>query len=300
MTESTLTIDEIMDVFSVYDGVYPRAAIDAAIQQREAVIPHLMEVINEIVNDRAKPEHNEAVIYAAMLLGHFRATEAHDLIVQLFSLPDEIVDALFGDIITEDLSMILLRTCGGSVERIKELVLNRDAEAFCRGAAAEALTYAVAEGFYPREEALAFLSSLFTGNEADEQDSPFWGLVAVAIRNLYPAEVMPVMRQAFENDLIPTFLASVKDFEEVVADSSVEQQVEELRTMMARRSLDDIHASMSSWAAFQPADEAPVARPALLSHPAPVRLQMNTQSADKAKKKKRKMVKASRKKNRRK
>lgn len=298
-TEQALTIDEIMETFSVYTGDYPRAAIDAAIQQREAIIPRLIQVLEEIVAGRSTPAHEQAAIYAVMLLGHFRATEAHDLIVQAFSLPDDIVDDLFGDTITEDLPMILLRTCGGSVERIKELVLKRDAEAFCRGSAAEALTYAVAEGFYRREEALQFFGSLFTGDEDDDPDSAFWGLIAQSVNDLYPAELMPVIRQAFDDDLIDPFAASLEDFEETLATSSVEQQLEKLRARIEERSLDDIHDRMSWWASFQPArqaDHQPFFSPPV-SKATP---QARAQAAAKTKKKKRKMAKASRKKNRRK
>jgi hypothetical protein len=300
MTEPTLTIDEIMETFSVFTGNYPWAAIDAALQQREAVIPRLIQVLEEIVAGRSTPAHEQAAVYAVMLLGHFRATEAHDLIIQAFSLPDDQVDFLFGDTITEDLPMILLRTCGGSVEGMKRLVLKHDAEDFCRGSAAVALTYAVAEGFYPREEALQFLGSLFTGEEDDDPDSAFWGQIAQCVNDLYSAELMPVIRQAFDNDLIEPFVASIEDFEDTVATSSVEQQLERLRSTIEQRSLDDIHDRMSWWASYRPATPAAAAQPPLLSRNPAATIQPNLQTADKAKKKKRKMAKASRKKNRRK
>jgi Protein of unknown function (DUF1186) len=61
---------------------------------------------------------------------------------------------LFGDSITGDLPIVLLRTCGGQVARIKELILNKEAYEYSRGSAQQALSYAAMEGYISREEGL--------------------------------------------------------------------------------------------------------------------------------------------------
>ena len=47
-------------------------------------------------------------IYAFILLGYFKETKAYKPIVDLFSLPKGLIDPLYGDIITEDLTWIRL------------------------------------------------------------------------------------------------------------------------------------------------------------------------------------------------
>jgi len=107
-----------------------------------------------------------AHIYALVLLGHFKEQRAHQAIVEVFSLAPDIPYQLFGDLVTETLTIILFRTCGGSTDMIRSLILNRDADDYCRGSAMRAMVFAVAEGMIPREEVLALFGSLFTGYEA--------------------------------------------------------------------------------------------------------------------------------------
>lgn len=107
---------------------------------------------------------------------------------------------------------MLFRTCHGEVDDLKRLILNKDAYQYCRGAALDALTYAVAEGMISREETLTFLGSLFTGAEDDDSESEFWSFVAYSILNLYPEELMSTIKQAFEAELIDPFFIGFEEF----------------------------------------------------------------------------------------
>ena len=187
-----MQIDEILEAFKYLDGTYKREHVDAAIQYKEKIIPYLIQILSDLranptpyVEDEDRFEH----IYALMLLGHFRVEDAHNVIVDVFSMSEEIVSAVFEDMITEDLPGILLRICGGSLTRIHELLLSRSAYDFCRWAAATALVYAVIDGMANREAVLEFFSTLFTGQEA-EADSAFWDGLASSIYHLYPEELM--------------------------------------------------------------------------------------------------------------
>jgi hypothetical protein len=165
-----MTIDDILKSFKLYDKEYKREAVDAAIAQREEITPHLLSALEDVLKEPEKfADHNSGYfghIYAFMLLGHFCEEKAHDVIVNIFSLPNELPDKLFGDMVTEDLPIVLLRTCGGNTERIKELILNKDAYEYSRGAAIEALSYAYIEGYITREKTISFFRGLFVGKEA--------------------------------------------------------------------------------------------------------------------------------------
>jgi hypothetical protein len=140
----------------------------------------LIDILNKVLSDPGRHLESEPYydhIYALMLLGHFKEHKANKIIVDLFSLPDDIPHQLFGDITTCDLPVILLNTCGGSMELIKSMALNKKVDDYCRISALQAMTYAVVEGIVPREDVLDFYDSLFTGHETDP-DSDFWGLLA--------------------------------------------------------------------------------------------------------------------------
>ena len=284
-------ISAILQALERFSGKYEQEAVDAAIAHREEITPHLIDCLEKVAADPSVYLEDEGYylyIYAFMLLGHFQETRAHQAVVELFSLPGDILDELFGDLTTEYLAMVLFRTCGGDFDLIKSLILNQRALACARGEAARALVYAVAAGQLLREEVLTFFSTLFTGDEA-EPLSPFWGTIADNILDLYPQELMPVIEDAAARGLLDGGYVVEADFDRALG-SSVDKSLEYVRQEMERRPWNDLHSLMSGWSCFHEEQWDPYSIPA----DAPM-----TKNPKAQKKKKKKMAKASRRKNRR-
>lgn len=223
-----------------------------------------------------------------MLLGHFREPRSHSSIVKLAGLSGDLSDKLLGDTITEDLSAILYLTCGGSLEFIKSLATKEDANDFCRKAAFDATVLAVADGIVPREEVVAFFSSMFDHLKATGSRSYVWSLLADAARDLYPEELMDKIKDAYDAGRIDSWYVSYKSLEGALK-GSIEDSLSRVRQELERRSLDDLHGQMESWACFEPEEQAVIQD-----------VEGPGQKKPKTRKTKRKMAKASRKKNRRK
>jgi hypothetical protein len=284
-------ISAILQAFERFDGDYKWEAVDAAIAHREEISPHLIECLEKVAAEPSvylDDEYYYLDVYAFMLLGHFQDPRAHQAIVDLFSLPDDIPDKLFGDLITEYLAMVLFRTCGGDFVLIKSLMLNRRANAWVRGQAALALVYAVAAGQLSREEVLTFFSALFTGDEA-EPLSPFWGAITDCILDLQPQKLMPLIRDAEARGLLDGSILVKEDFDDALR-KSVDQSLAEVRLRMEQPPWNDLHSIMSGWHCFN--DEA--WEPDIV----PIEAPKANKKAQK-KKKKKKTAKASRRKNRR-
>jgi hypothetical protein len=295
------TITEILESFKIYDGVYKRDQIDACIKLKNEIIPHLIEILKNVLAEPEKYAEDENLydhIYAVMLLGHFKESRAHKVIIDLFSLP---ANQIFGDIATSDLPVILLNTCGGSVELIKSMILNKEAYDYCRVSACGALAYAVVEGYVSRESVIEFFGALFTGKEADKI-SDFWGLLAVIVCDLYPEEVLEVIKQAYADELIIPGIIQYSYFEKAL-DLGKEKCLERIKIDLKRNSLDDIHASMSWWACFNEKSKTFQSSKGIdndyFSGYSEKPSSKSLKNKGKAKKKKRKHAKASRKKNRR-
>ena len=183
-----------------------------------------------------------------MLLGHFKEVRAHTAIIDLFSLPENILEDLFGALVFEDLPAILFRTCGGSFDQIKSLALNNTASDRSRFTALKSMVLGVLDGVLDRDETLAFFSSLFTGKEAAPQ-SDFWSFFATCVYDLYPEELMDTIKKAYSDELIAPFMIGIQDFE-LALEQGKEEFLEERRLNEKKRSMDDIHGRMSWWACF--------------------------------------------------
>jgi Protein of unknown function (DUF1186) len=298
------TIPEILESFNTYDGIYKREQIDAAINMKDEITPHLIKILEGAYTDYEKYISDENLynhIYALMLLGHFKEPKSHKVIIDLFSLPGDIPEKLFGDLTTSNLPVILLNTCGGSVKLIKSLILNKEAYDYSRVSACQALAYSVIKGYVSRESVLELFGTLFTGEEADEI-SDFWGLMADFVCDLYPEEIIDVIQQAYEDGLIISGLTAYSDFEDAL-ELGKDECLEKLKIDLERNSFEDIHDAMSWWACFN--EKSDVLSPSFgmedglfpddSGHPS----SKSQKKKKKAKKKKRKQAKASKKKNRR-
>ncbi|MGD8975400.1 MAG: DUF1186 domain-containing protein [Desulfobacterales bacterium] len=292
-------IIEVLVGLKYFQGVYERDMVNAAIELRDEITPHLIAILENLLSNPSKYIENPDLFdhnYAVMLLGHFGEARAHKTLIDVFSLPNRMSNDLFGDIATEDLPMILLRTCNGSLEHIKAMALNKNADDYCRASALHAMAYATITKIASREEVLAFYGSLFSGQEADN-GSELWGLLACLVYELYPKELMDTISRAFEDGLINPGMIDYQSFERALRRDK-NSHLEDLRKDFKRRSLDNIHDSMSWWACFNPEPEEPLPMdypPESLTG----MLSNRSQKQKRAKKKKRKMAKASKRKNRR-
>jgi len=163
-------IEIILKAFEFYDGTYKREPIDAAIGIKKEITPYLVEVLENIIVDPSEcieKENYHSHIYAVMLLGHFNEHKAHEAIIKLFSLPEDIIQELFGELIMEDLPVILLRTSNGNFDFIRSLALNKEADLNFRDAALKAMVFALAERSFQREELISLLDHLFKDNPED-------------------------------------------------------------------------------------------------------------------------------------
>ncbi|MCI5149211.1 MAG: DUF1186 domain-containing protein [Candidatus Electrothrix sp. MAN1_4] len=248
-----MKIEEILKSFELYEKEYKREAVDAAIAQQNEITPHLISVLEDVLSDPEKfADHSSnyfAHNYAFILLGYFGEEKAHDVIVNIASLSKELPDKLFGDTITNYLSLALLQTCGGNVAKIKKLILNKDAYEFSRGAAIEALAYAYIEGYMSREEIVSFYRELFTGKMGGAASS-FYDILAGSICDIYPEELMENIKEAYDEGLLHSWFVGYDEFVEAMKegrDKCINRFQEGLKSKQACK----VHGAMSWWACFQ-------------------------------------------------
>ncbi len=289
-SQSLRILSETIKGLERYDGVYKREAVDTAIGLKDEITPVLIDVLEKIIispDEYAGRNNYHAPVYAAMLLGHFKEVRAHTAIVEVFSLPESILESLFGALVFRDLPAILFRTCDGSFDEIETLVLNNKALDRSRYAALKSMVLGVLDGVLDRDETLAFFASLFTGTEAD-YPSEFWNFLGRCVYDLYPEELMDTIKKAYSDELIDPFMIGLQDFEQAF-EQGKEEFLEERRFYEMKSSMDDIHSRMSWWACFSKKEDVTLN---ILSKP-------KRKSKHKKKKNKKKMKKASKKKNRR-
>src|ERR1019366_3057847 len=183
---------------------FPRAAVEAAVAQREEITPDLLRILEDAA-DRAPELDAEgdymAHLYAMFLLAQFRETRAYPLVVRFASLPGDLLDSLCGDFITEDLGQVLASVCGGELQGIRSLIENEDADEWARGAALSSLVTLVAAGQKSRDEIVSYFASLFRGKLV-RQWSHVWDTLVSYSSDLYAEELLDDIKQAYDEGLV--------------------------------------------------------------------------------------------------
>ena len=90
---------------------------------------------------------------------------------------------------------------------------------------------------------------MFAGDEAPN-DSCFHDSLACCVCDLYPEELMPVIKKAYEDGIINPGYIAFEEFGEAL-DEGKEKCLHELEAKFDDWQLRDIHESMSWWASFK-------------------------------------------------
>jgi len=254
-------VQTLLARFDQLTDTYMRDEVDQALHCQQELTPHLLNIIETVAENPLIYclEGHNAHVYAASLLSHFCEPAAHLPLIRAFSIPEEQLVDLWGDMTTETLPTLLYRTCNGSIEAIKNLVNNREVDQYVRCAAMEALSYAVAFHPFHRDEVVRFFQGLFTGEEA-ARDSHFWGNLTATLCDLHPGDSMAIIRTAFAEGIVPPGFISLENVEEANK-RSMEAAMDHLLTWVKARMPADIHAYISWFAEFHQQDhEQPAAK----------------------------------------
>jgi hypothetical protein len=244
-----MTVAQIIDQLTHYTGRFPKAAVEAAIAQREAVTPYLLKALDEVANapeDYAKRTDYMLHTYALYLLAQFRDKRAYPLAIKMVMAPGDLPDDLLGDTLTQGLQNILGSIYDGDLAALKALVEGEHMNEWVRGSALDTFLVLVNSGQMARDEASRYFRSLLEGGLKREH-SQAWNELACVIGDLPAPELLDLLRQAYDDNLVDPGYA---DFKGVSRDAEEESG----RALFQKQYglVQDAVTEMEWWAAFRP------------------------------------------------
>ena len=253
-----MTIPEILAELEPDTGRFPREALRAAIEQREAITPELLRVLESVAAAPAEwagRKDNMLPLFAIFLLAQFREKPAYPLLVKIVSAPGEVPFDLFGDTITEGLNQILASVYDNNPAPLHGLVESEQVNDFVRSAALNAFLVLEHTGQTPRETVLEYFRSRFHG-KLQRTPSYAWSSLVCAVADLPARELLEDVRQAYAEGLVDTMVADLEGIErDVTAPKPWRRDRQHLIT--------DAIAEMEWWASFHPEDSRPKRTPKL-------------------------------------
>ena len=249
-----MEIAEILQQLERNQGTFPRAAVAAAVERRDEIIPELLRVLEDSIDRAAELSRSEAYmadLYAMFLLAQFREVRAYPLVVRFAALPSDLLDNLAGDFLTEDLGRVLASVCGGDLGGIQALIENEDTYQWVRSSAIRSLVALVAAGLKSRQEIVDYFAQLFRG-KLKRQWSHVWDELASCSCNLWPGELIGDIEQAYEEDLVDSGFIGLDDVQRAMA-AGKDRALAQLARNSNLRLVWNTVAEMEWWECFHPA-----------------------------------------------
>ena len=246
-----MSIEEILSALEYCKNEFPTEAVDAALACREEITPALLHIIEDAIQHSDKNICNPtyyAHFFAMYLLAQFRERRAYPLLVEFFSLPEDVLWQAVETLTAEGLDRMLASVCHGDISLIKGLVENEQIDEYVRGAALNALVVLMVEGALTREEVVEYFRSLFHGGLKREY-SQIWNALVDYSNDIYPEELMEEIEQAFYDDLTdPRYV----DRENVLTQFAAgkEAALEKLAEDPLKHYIVDTKSEMKDWYCF--------------------------------------------------
>jgi len=210
-----LTVPEILKALELNTGRFPRRAVQEAIEQRDAITPELLRVLEDVAeNPAAFAERDDYMLhlFAMYLLAQFREKRAYRPLVRIFSAPGDIPDQLAGDTVTEDLNQIFGSVYDGDTEPLQRLVEDDSVNEYVRSAAIGTFIVLANSGQMTREEVAGYYRTLFEGKLKREPNHA-WNSLVSAVADLPAPELLEHVRRSYGDDLVERMFATLEDIE---------------------------------------------------------------------------------------
>ncbi|TWT67573.1 DUF1186 domain-containing protein [Allorhodopirellula solitaria] len=245
--EEVNKLEAIIDRLVDPDIKLPTEAIEAARENRDAITPLLIRLIEDATRNcrQGLNVEDNGHFYATYILAEFGATEAWPAVLAAISLPGEKPFGLFGDAITEDLGFILASLVGDRCDALDALIADPRINLYVRWQAVDTLLYQIRDGCMTRdsvvEKLTAHLQKAFQdGDEVAE------GII-IRLESLGAKSALPLIETAFNSGLVDPQMATLESVKRDIArgDEAFQQTMNELHRPT------DVIAYLSKWAAFQ-------------------------------------------------
>ena len=205
------------------------AALKAAADQREAIIPNLIAALERVCENPAPHLENDEdalFLFALPLLAEWRVTRALDVFLRFFSLPEDTISDLADELVTANGAAYFASVCGGNPAPLLKLIHDENVSEFVREQAICGLAVQCVWGERPREAVIEELRGLFS--TLPKPGNPFlWAGLVLLILDFKALELLPEARHAFAEGLVDDSIVDIQGYETEASQHGDDSTLEE-------------------------------------------------------------------------
>jgi len=179
----------------------PDAAIAVCTLRAEEAGPALRAVLDSAAAGRALSEDEARLLFRGLfILGGARDPLAFKPLLRFLRRPEEEIDDLIGDAVTQSLPQIIAGTFDGDAETLLDAIADRAIDEYIRDSLLGAATTLAWDGRIERDRMRRFLEQFHAEKLADDEDYAWIGwLMAISLLGL--RELAPLVERAWDERL---------------------------------------------------------------------------------------------------
>lgn len=215
LEETGYTRDNLIDALR-NERALPSTEIAFATLYADTIEPDIVAVVERARYQDLDIPSGRLLFRGIHILGGRRLSAAYRPLVAFLKGPQDRVDDLLGDAVTENLSRILPGLFDGDEQPLLDLVIEAGVDSCVREAALSALAFLAFEGRIDRTAFEAFLLRFDQARLAAADDHVMWHAWMTAVAVLGVTALEPRVRSAFADGRISPRWCDEDDFDELL------------------------------------------------------------------------------------
>jgi len=242
-----MELEEMIAQFAT-PGRFPFEAVTAARENRAALLPAFLQIIEECCRADAPQRTLDAGFIVFHLFGEWREKSAYRPLTRLLRAGEQ-AEAMLGDGITTTAHKVMAAVFDGDPQPLYDIIRDPEADEFVRSRMCEVLAMVVLAGELPREEVARFLRELYSESVAPAECF-VWDGWQSAIALLGLAELRDLVKQAFDSGLIDPMWLAFEHFERDLDAAVAKSPKFDERVRREFTVFGDIVEELSEWHCF--------------------------------------------------
>jgi hypothetical protein len=194
------------------ESALPAAEIAVATLYADVIEADVVAVLLRAQHEDLDVPSGRLLFRGIHILGGRRLSAAYRPLVAFLSGPQDRVETLLGDAVTENLSQILAGLFDGDERPLRDLIADASVDSFVREAALRALAFLAFDGRSDRAAFEAFLQHFDEDKLPAADDDVMWHAWMTAVAVLGLTKLEPRVRKAFADGRIPPHWCDEDDF----------------------------------------------------------------------------------------
>lgn len=195
-------VEKAIEDIKYFTPKFPEEAFKILSENQEEAIPYLMNALEKAIDEIDELEEEyELHFYALFLLAQFGHKPAFPVVLQMISLPEEVLDYFIGDAITEGLKDILYSIFDGDFEQLSDYIVNTECSSYAKAAGLDVCVRLHLDGIMEKEDLVSLFRTLIY-HPVIEDDYMLDTLIIGCICECHFIEMLTDIRYLYEQERV--------------------------------------------------------------------------------------------------